>query len=82
MSIIKTMWPQLWAEDESSCANQACRRKISRGDECFADSLGGVSYCQQCGIMLRYHRKKAGERGEQAPVGFQDVGKIIGEKNV
>jgi hypothetical protein len=33
----------------------------------------GVAYCVPCGQRLRYHRKKAIERGEEIPKTFIDV---------
>jgi hypothetical protein len=73
--MLPTLWAQLCAEEIPSCANKSCGRRIAKGDECFADSLGGEYYCKQCGIMLRYHRKKADQRGDPLPVAFEDVGK-------
>ncbi len=77
----RTLLPQLWAGTKIKCSYDSCSRPINRGDECFGDCLSEANYCQQCGIMLRYHRKKANERGEEMPVTFNDIGKV-GDKNV
>lgn len=56
------------------CAAKLCGRLIDRLDEYWIDKLAGdAEYCKKCGIMLRYHRKKAGERGEAPPVTFEQV---------
>lgn len=75
MAPAKNLRQQLWASEPTSCSNDICGRKIRRGDECFADVLSDADYCQQCGVMLRYHRKKAGERNDPLPVTFKDIGK-------
>lgn len=73
--VSRTLRSQLWAGGTTPCSNPTCGRPMNRGDECFGDILADADYCQQCGIMLRYHRKKAGERGETLPITLNDVGK-------
>lgn len=55
------------------CGNDTgCSEEIQPGDT-FAVSATGVRYCRTCGNRLRYHRKKAAQRGETLPVTFADV---------
>jgi len=46
------------------CKFDKCCRKINTLDAYFFDMLHDKEYCHQCGICLRYARKKAAERGE------------------
>lgn len=72
---LRTLIPQLWAGESTKCSYLACSREITRGDECFADTLSEANFCQQCGLSLRFHRKKANERGDPCPLTFEEVGK-------
>lgn len=57
----------------TNCANSRCSKKIVNGDDFFVDSLEAATYCIQCGQCLRFHRKKAGQRGEALPATFTQV---------
>lgn len=59
---------RIWAGASGNCSNNSCKREIKWEDKCWYDRLGDVDYCHQCGIMLRYHRKKAVERGDKEPI--------------
>lgn len=48
----------------SLCANEQCRRPVRFLEKYFIDVLWDRVYCHQCGLCLRYARKKAMERGE------------------
>jgi hypothetical protein len=45
------------------CADEKCPRAILPGDSCLFDEDGRI-FCEGCGKALRYHRKKAAQRGE------------------
>jgi len=62
-----------WAGVSGRCENPHCRNKIEWGDMCWYDRMGDKDYCNPCGLAMRYHRKKASERGEREPVTFEDV---------
>lgn len=47
------------------CWNAKCARKIFMLSKYFLDTLWDRVYCHQCGLCLRYARKKAMERGER-----------------
>jgi len=47
-----------------SCFNVKCGRSIRLFELYFLDTLWDRVYCHQCGLCLRYARKKASERGE------------------
>lgn len=47
-----------------SCANEKCERMIMYLNRYCMDLLMERRYCHQCGVCLRYARKKALERGE------------------
>lgn len=52
----------------TGCANAAeCGTLVDHAALCFLDSATGRVYCLPCGQRLRYHRKKALERGETMP---------------
>ena len=64
----------IWFSDRASkCANSKCGKSLSNGTEFYYDTDKEADYCFQCGVCLRYHRKKAVERGEPAPAGFADI---------
>jgi hypothetical protein len=63
----------LWAGVDGVCKNKSCGRSITTGTNFFYDPLNDSDYCQQCGVMLRYHRKKALERGETVPLNFEKI---------
>jgi hypothetical protein len=47
------------------CWMKKCGRNIAVLEKYFLDTLWDRIYCHQCGLCLRYARKKAMERGEQ-----------------
>jgi len=49
--------------DNLGCADLKCTRAILPGVVVFVD-VGGRVFCEGCGKALRYHRKKAAQRGE------------------
>lgn len=49
------------------CANPRCPAVLAHGDPCLYDQEGGFRYCVPCGERLRYHRRKALQRGEPLP---------------
>ena len=54
-----------YSEDApAACFFDQCRRPIRLFDKYFIDVLWDRVYCHQCGLCLRYARKKALERGE------------------
>jgi hypothetical protein len=56
------------------CTNDGCQASvIAPGAERFIEDDSGRTYCVPCGQRLRYHRKKADERGEELPRSFEDV---------
>lgn len=46
------------------CANPRCTAVLAHLDACMLDQEAGFRYCVPCGQRLRYHRRKALERGE------------------
>ena len=46
------------------CWAKKCKRVIPLLAKYFLDTLWDRVYCHQCGLCLRYARKKAVERGE------------------
>lgn len=66
------------------CANvYKCAGEIKLDEPCFYDESSVSTapprvYCSPCGKMLRYHRKKAAERGDSLPMTFEDVDRILG----
>ena len=46
------------------CWNPKCVKSIRLFERYFLDTLWDRVYCYQCGLCLRYARKKAVERGE------------------
>jgi len=48
-----------------TCWMKKCSRSIGVLEKYFLDTLWDRIYCYQCGLCLRYARKKAMERGEQ-----------------
>ena len=65
----KLIW---FSERLALCANGKCGKVLSNGTEFYYDTDRGVDYCFQCGVCLRYHRKKATERGEPPPASFAE----------
>ena len=62
------------ANGKRTCANAECGKSIQRMEECFMDTLSkGKVYCERCGVMLRFHRKRAVQRGEDPPITFEQV---------
>jgi hypothetical protein len=46
------------------CWNPKCGRPIRLFERYYLDTLWDRVYCHQCGLCLRYARKRAMERGE------------------
>ena len=52
-------------EDSPECADELCSSLIQPQEMCFIDTQSrGLVYCKYCGPCVRYHRKKAEQRGE------------------
>lgn len=51
-------------EKPLTCCLEKCNKKINIFDKYFLDTLWDRVYCHQCGICLRYARKKTLSRGE------------------
>lgn len=52
-----------FSTDNIGCADNRCTRALLPGVVLFVDVDGRV-FCEGCGKALRYHRKKAAQRGE------------------
>lgn len=63
------------ANGGKSCASKKCGKLLAHGSKIFIDTIEHVYYCEACGTCLRFHRKKASQRGEDLPKTFEDVGK-------
>ena len=51
--------------DGVNCSDLLCNNVINKGDRYFKNMFdAGKALCFQCGICIRYHRKKAAKRGE------------------
>ena len=53
-----------------------CSRKIDAGARFYYDLLQGADHrtlCDGCGKAIRFHRKRAGQRGEDVPRTIADV---------
>jgi len=62
------------ANGDRICRAPACGTLIKRFEDCFIDELAkGTTYCERCGVMLRFHRKRAVQRGEGPPITFEQV---------
>jgi len=56
------------------CANAIeCASLVEHKAPCFRDATTGRTYCLPCGQRLRYHRRKALERGETMPATLSAV---------
>lgn len=56
------MTPTWLNEDEPvKCPADRCGRAIAPGESCFRDERG-ILYCDNCGKVMRYERKKEAER--------------------
>ncbi len=62
------------------CSSKKCGKMVQQGNIIFIDKLSEAIYCEGCGTCLRYHRKKAIERGETLPLDFESVDKRINGK--
>jgi heterodisulfide reductase subunit C len=51
-------------DEPIECHNKKCKRPIRLYERYYLDTLWDRVYCYQCGLCLRYARKKALERGE------------------
>ena len=58
---------------ETKCSNPKCGNVMFPGEEMHVDYLARAAYCAMCGTCLRYHRKKAAERGEAIPITFEQT---------
>ncbi len=52
----------------TSCSHPTCGAVLDAFSPCHRDEVSSLLYCTTCGPILRYHRKKALERGEEIPV--------------
>jgi Pyruvate/2-oxoacid:ferredoxin oxidoreductase delta subunit len=52
--------------EPKDCSTPNCPRKIPQFERYFFDAIFDKTYCNQCGLCLRYARKKAIQRGEPA----------------
>ena len=50
-----------WTGDSGTCKNRQCSCSINNGATAFFDD-GGGAYCERCGVIVRYERKKAAQR--------------------
>ena len=50
------------SEENESCRESKCGRPIKFMQKCFIDHNNGELYCNSCGLVVRYERKKAQER--------------------
>jgi len=57
--------------EKTSC--RECRKVVEPTDRAFLDLVMGLFLCHQCGVRIRYHRKRAFFRGEKIPITFADV---------
>lgn len=57
------------------CEALKCGRPIKFMDKCFMNAEDGSMYCKDCGICIRYERKKASQR---EALGLPEI-KINGE---
>jgi hypothetical protein len=63
----------VWTDTKKSgvCADSMCRKGIKINDRYFLDFLLNRHFCYNCGVCLRYSRKRRFQRGaplEQAEV--------------
>ncbi len=69
--MVEKEWRGLQAR---GCTNSdGCANTIKPGEPYFRDEARGTGYCVPCGQRLRYHRKKALQRGEELPLTMADV---------
>ena len=61
------------------CAHPHCSRELEPLSKVFRDLLTDRPYCEQHGKTLRFHRKKARQRGEALPITHADVDARIQE---
>ena len=64
-----------WTGDPCTCKNGKCSMSIANGATAFFDDEGGA-FCERCGIIVRYERKKAAQRRERG----QPTRRIMGLK--
>ena len=70
--LIQTFCPH---PENIDCSDKKCNRCIGFMQKCFIDHKTGELYCKDCGIMVRYERKKQSQR---AALGMPEI-KINGE---
>lgn len=51
-------------EVPTSCCSDKCKRGINILDKYFLDTFCDKIYCYQCGMCLRFSRRRALKRGE------------------
>ena len=60
-----------------ACRNTSCQMPpeelANKTRSHFLDGETGKTYCEQCGTILRYHRKKWMSRGEDMPLTLEEV---------
>lgn len=55
----------LLEEEPRGCMEPRCERRIEPLGQFFLCTLSNRIYCENCGPPIRYHRRKAVERGEE-----------------
>lgn len=66
-----------WSGNPARCSRDECPATIGPGERYMIDKMSESSFCLPCGSSLRYHRKKAVERGQNPPITFADAEKLI-----
>lgn len=63
------------------CKAPTCSMNISEISDVtrpfFRDSVMGRTYCKPCGQRLRYHRKKAAQRGTTSPRTIEEAEELL-----
>jgi hypothetical protein len=54
--------PGEWGGETVDCADHKCGRPVAHGDACFIEMQSSTVYCDACGKVKRYIRKKADQR--------------------
>jgi hypothetical protein len=50
-----------WTTDSGTCKNGRCGTDLKAGATVFFDDAGGA-YCERCGVVVRYERKRGAQR--------------------
>jgi hypothetical protein len=63
-----------YAKDEATkCADAKCGRTIASGDTAWEEQ-GGTFFCEECGVCLRYHRKRQAQRTPERQALIKQLG--------